>query len=196
MQLVIKRKYGIRWILIFFHDSSTGKFYNDTTAYHYVNPDDPYMYSIIGDMRYKHRYRGSYEYLIEYPALSGYNQWIQTIDIGSTSSDQTASDIGYKDLHIDFPHRDFYGISKSLSTKYTVFDGSPHLGNTNDNYWFSIGAKEGYSNETDFPGPQYAGNYDGVQKCLLWLRANTITIRQIISLKIISRCAFAFYLCK
>ena len=64
MNLVRKRQFGVNWILIFFHNSTTGQWFNDITALHYIDSTNPFMYSIIGDMKNKHKYKGFYEYFI------------------------------------------------------------------------------------------------------------------------------------
>ena len=165
---------GANWLLIYYHNSETGLFFDNDSA-SFINNE--YQYSIIGSITERFKHNGNFEYLLEYPEQNGFNRWKQKIHISDTNELQTPEDIGYTPVHIDFTQKynniGFGGLSKSNSIR-TVFDGSPANGASSDNYWFAIGPKEKYYNKNQFPGPYYGEYADGVTKCYLWIRISGI----------------------
>ena len=166
----VKKQYGATWTLIFYHDITTGKLFDSTTA---LLINNEYQFSIIGTINSNFKANNYYEYLLEYPELVGYNRWKQKIDLASTTTAQKSSDIGYKGIHIDFNNGSWGGLSRSLSTSKTVFDGSPGIGDEYNSFWYSIGALTDYYSKNQFPGPPRGENSIGVHKCYLWLRIPT-----------------------
>ena len=158
--LRFKKDHGATWELIFYHDYTAGDKFNDDLA---LLSNDEKRFSIIGLINENFRHNGYYEYLLEYPEVPGYIQWRQSIDIASTTSTQTSKDIGFIKLHADYPG--FEGLSRSTEPAATTFDGTPG----SYGYWYSVGAKVDYFG-TQFPGPEYAGQRDGVHYCKLWIR--------------------------
>ena len=109
----LKNEFGAIWQLLFYHDTSTGKFFDDTTI-NFVN--DEFRYSTIGGISQSYKVNGYFEYLLEYPDEPHYNRWKQRINLKDTTNMQTSEDIGYKPIHIDFngPGEDgkFGGIAR------------------------------------------------------------------------------------
>ena len=163
-----KYKFSAAWQLIFFHNSTTGLFFDETKI---QSIDDDHRYSIMGSINEKYKRNGYFEYLIEYPEVPGYNRWKQQKSIADTEVSDNATDIGFKPIHIDFHNREtpFEGLSKS-NTRYTIYDGSPAKGASNSGFWFSIGATGKYNQKNQFPGPYYGTVEDGVTLCYLWIK--------------------------
>ena len=164
----LSRKYGALWQLIFYHDISGGLFNNETALCN----NEPKKFSTIGMITADFQHGGYYEYLLQYPEVPGYNRWKQKIAIADTTMEQKSDDIGYKKVHIDFGKLDWGGLSRSLSTCCTVFDGSPGIGNANNWYWYAIGSTAYYSQKKLIPGPgndEYPDGYT-VNYVYLWIR--------------------------
>ena len=167
MKIFYKEQYRAGWKLIYFHDILLGgsdSLFNVETA---LQIDTEDRYSIIGTITERYKTNGYYEYLLEYPERNGYNRWRQTIDIASTKPEQTKDDIEFKKIHLDFPGGSFGGLSRSTSIN-TIFDGSPGVGGTETDYWFSIGPTALYYQKIQFPGPPNGAI--GVTKCFLWIK--------------------------
>lgn len=64
------------WKLLYYHDFSTeGKWSNVQEANHSIKSD---KYSILDKLDSRYKINGKYEFLLEYPEVSGYNRWTQT----------------------------------------------------------------------------------------------------------------------
>jgi hypothetical protein len=159
----LKRQYGALWELIFYHDITGGLF----SASAALCSNNEKLYSIIGMIGDDYKNGEYFEYLLEYPEVPGYNRWKQKIAIANTTPGQTSADIGYKGVKIDFSDAQWGGIARSTTTCCTVFDGSP---GDNNGFWYSIGATAYYDSRTQYPGPVYASQTDGVKYSLLWIR--------------------------
>jgi len=135
------------WDLVFEHISSNGNFFNG--ANYAYNCDTPYLYSSLIYMDNKYIINGSYEFLLEYPELSGYNRWSQSNNpMYETESNKQAT--GYKAISIKWSGRYWGGLCKSKSSE-TYIDGSTLH---SDVWWYSIGSKAQFQKVTNgIPGP-------------------------------------------
>lgn len=160
--LWFKREHGALWELIFFQNvtEEANAYFTDTSV---LNINEKKRFSIIGLINERFRYKGYYEYLLEYPEYKGYIRWKQAIDIASTTSTQTSEDIGFKDVHHDF--NGFKGLSRSTVSGATVFDGTP--GETG--FFYSIGAKCSYINSNQIAGVPLESKYP-TRITYLWIR--------------------------
>ena len=154
------------WLLIFYHDISTDKYFTHNTIF-LVNTT--YTYSILGSIHENYKINGFYEYLLEYPDEPNYNRWKQRVNIKDTTNTQTSKDIGYKPIHIDFAPQDgeFGGIARSDKPAEAIFDGTPGVAG----HWFTIGALEHYISHYQMAGFYNGVDYKvGVRKVKLWIR--------------------------
>ena len=168
MTPITKYAHGAHWLLIFYHYSKNGNFFDNETAY---KIDDEDRFSIIGMISPRFMYDNYYEYLLEYPQVPGYNQWKQKKHIAETEPEQTALDIEYKPVHESFTSGNFSGMSKSLAYKDTAFDGSPGIGGDNNYFWYAIGSFKTYKQfDNEFPGPYPVYGKGAVDTVFLWIR--------------------------
>lgn len=162
--LRIKKRFGVVWQLIFYHDASGGWFDAETAL---CNNNEK-LFSAIGLITSDYKHDGYYEYLIEYPELTDYIRWQQKVAIADTSASPTKEEIGYKKIHVEFTEREFDGIARS-SRSESIFDGTSSA----YTYWYSIGATKGYFEKQEFPGPYIGDTEKGVKFAYLWIRVPT-----------------------
>ena len=162
---------GIRWILIFYHDSSQGHFFEEqisqTCNVNYC--DDLYRYSRLGNINELNTIHSNYEFYLDYPEVDKYIIWTQKITPLEKSETQSGRDNGYKHK---YSHNAplFSGLMKSLQNSYTPIDGSSDP----NGFWYSIGAKSSYTTGKNIiTGPQ-----EVVQKVYLWMRTGFIECSQ------------------
>ena len=106
----------------------------------------PQLYSILGDLNESYQINGSYEFLLEYPSVIGYNRWIQSL-LPQNNNDALLVQ-GYKPISISWNYEYWNGLVRSTVTHSTLIDGS--VGSSN--WYYSIGCI--YSPwAPNFPGP-------------------------------------------
>lgn len=141
IKVPVKKAYGCTWVRVFHHNSSNGLIDNmfaDETEVAKVNL--PNKQSVLGyldtitiaDPTIK------YEFLLEYPEVTGYNRWYQsenpwTTTVANGTGDEVAP--GYRAIHISWDTNYWGGLTKSTSTA-TALNGS--VGHSN--WYFAIGA--------------------------------------------------------
>jgi len=142
------------WDLVFEHNSGNGDFFsgnNDPTNCRKQN-----LYSNLINLKSQYYINGYYEFLLEYPEISGHNRWIQSKnpidDLEQTGKTAT----GYSPISISWPGRYWGGLCKSKNAK-TLLDGST---SSSDAWWFSIGSNMEYESENGIPGPCISLNKD------------------------------------
>lgn len=139
-----KKEYGADWLLVFRHNvPSTGIIYftEDLLNENY----EENRYSILGKIGKSFQWRGRYEFLLEYPALKGYNRWTQSKNPFTT---QYNVDVGYKKINVSWEIHGWKGISRSYDQSSSILDGSPH----EHDFYYSIGLAKNW-NENVIPGP-------------------------------------------
>ena len=70
---------GSKWILVFYHDSSTGKFFDDSIkeTCNVEFCDDPYRYSRLDKINELNKILDNYEFYLDYPETNSYVVWTQ-----------------------------------------------------------------------------------------------------------------------
>ena len=147
----IKHQNDLNWLLIFHHVSNGSIFFhkNDDASRNiekkrfsilgYVNTSD---FKVVNEKR-----DSVYEFLIEYPEITGYNQWQQSL----FPNDQRTltQNIDYVPKHISWS-RHFSGLILfyDQTNPQSYIDGT-----IGTNWHFAIGAYESYYSDDAFPGP-------------------------------------------
>ena len=173
----LKGKFGKTWLLLFHHNSSTGDYFENYEEIEYINTTT--KFSIFGFITEDFKIDGQYEFLLEYPELSGYNKWKQT-EFPTTVNESYSSN-GYDPLTCDctWSSYPFSGLSLSNDTQYTFLDAS----NSATRWYFSIGAKRNNPANNianTFPGPKVLDNPSiVVSHVFLWLHISNFNIKQI-----------------
>ena len=138
------------WVLVFEHilDSSADYF---TSVDEILSCSSKHKYSVLGKIESHHsffRYRGKYEFKLEYPELNGYNQWSQTI---FPTKAQPDTENGYENIDCKFVKNSWHGLSLTMNTDKAYLDGSPYH---KDTWFFPIGQKGRYFEGLDcLPNP-------------------------------------------
>jgi len=111
---------------------------------------------------------GKYEFLLQYPELSGFNRWKQTINpILETKAGKTVVN-GYQGIHIDWSGWYWGGLARSTFS-FSCVDGSIATGN----WYYTIGTYAGSAYTPKFPGPAYSNTDDiRVNEVYLWVKTN------------------------
>ena len=150
------------WARVFHHNTHWGQVLysaaNSNAEMKSSNTVD--KYSVLGNME-NYKNSDTWEYLLQYPdvSLTAYNRWSQTSNPVTTNNSIT----GYNPISISWTGNGWGGIA--LGTSYAFIDGSPG----NSNWWYAIGAKNGY--QGGIPGP----NSIIASTVNLWSRIDNLT---------------------
>ena len=160
--LIFETKYDKRWLKIFYHDSSNKNWFTSDEELLHCNEED--KYSIFEYISPDFKINDYYEFLLEYPGLSGYNNWKQKI-LPTQAFESITTDIGYtcepeEGCSCQWTIKSWKGLKRSSKTSYSFIDGSQ-----SSEYWFTIGAKMAYKSQNKFPGPG-----ETVTNVSLWIR--------------------------
>ena len=171
--VVCERKFfkGATWLKIFYHDSSSGKFFSNYSEV--LKFSSSCKFSVIGEVDSKYKYKDKYEFLLEYPEFNKYNRWRQTLNPKDNPEVEGQKAKGYEAIDIAYSGMYWGGLVKSSYTQ-SAFDGS-----AGHKYWyFAIGCYQSWPSDNKFPGPAiYEFNYYVVSKVILWVRIdNTIIL--------------------
>ena len=157
---------GSLWVKVFYHNATFNATFNDASEALSSNEED--KYSIIGEIRNRHRINGKYEFLLNYPEYKDqYNQWKQT---NAPHREYYCKDkiyaIGYDEVHIDWRGENWGGLQRSNPNSYYF---SYIKGSFNTTHWYySIGklpVASSFWAEPKIPGPAAA-----VKEVYLWMR--------------------------
>ena len=151
---------NVYWMKIFHHNSTGNIYFNSKSEALSCNSEK--KFSLLGNLGEYDKIDGFFEFLLEYPELSGYNRWKQEVNpllIAENSNLSPAT--GYQPISISWNGSFWGGLVKS-SHSDTFLDGSTNI----EYYWYSIGQLFDYKNTGGFPGP----NNIIVKECILWLR--------------------------
>ena len=133
-----KIAYNKAWIQVFHQKYQSGSFFTpETVLSHY----DEYKFSYLGQLE-SFRYKGKFEFLLEYPEIPGFNIFTQ-----SSNPTQNYEVQNYHPIKMSFTER-FYGLALSNDTESTFIDGNP--GGTG-NWFYAIGPYISYCQ--GIPGP-------------------------------------------
>ena len=154
---------GASWLKIYYQDADIGNFTNTEDA---RSCNEAGKYSILEEARNIHHYWNStYEFLLEYPGLQGFNRWQQSIYPLDASND----DVGeFFNVSCSWTGNYWKGLQKS-SYGCTLLEGS--IGHWT--WYYAIGAKANCEPgfRRYFPGPSGA-----LSKVYLWMRVPNIKI--------------------
>ena len=158
--LFYKQKYGATWVLLYYHDYSKVSFWK--TAAEALDYNEPDKYGNVRLISQHFKYNNEYEFLLEYPEVSGYNRWCQAKNpLDETKSGSAVNVTGYRPVHISWNTCQWSGLYKT-SNDGSLIDGSYGI-----NYgWFVIGRKSNY--EGSVPGPCVL-----VNRTVLWMRVHS-----------------------
>ena len=174
--LTYKIAHSTKWLLIFHHEVSEGKFSKDNAAFNLQKNKFSYI-SRISDYHYVNRFNESYEFLLEYPKEfpGEYNRWIQDKDpMSEWDSNITGTNAtGFSPVSLSWKDR-FGGLMRNH------IDRSLLNGQTGVWFWnYAIGhiSSQYISDEHKSPGPIYIkGNeqiHHHVSSIYLWLRISS-----------------------
>ena len=153
--LEFKYAHDALWVKVFYHDCSTGEFF--TSFEELLNTNSVYKYSILGKID-EFKTENTYEFLLEYPELNGYNRWTQTSNPTTTVERVD----GYNPISISWNTYWWHGLCAS-NPQYSFIDGS--VGHAN--WLYAIGSKQSWGTATQMPGPEKP-----LSKVYLWQRVD------------------------
>ena len=151
------------WQLLYYHDHSKSGVWNYVDEARRSYEAD--KYSVLYSINPKYKRNGEYEFLLEYPELTGFNQWCQTsnpLEENETDEDGSRNAAGYREISISWRGEKCGGLVRSSSSALTLLDGTTYHGNT----WYSVGRTE--STNGGIPGP----NGIIIQKTQLWIKVD------------------------
>ena len=126
------------------------------------------QYSILSEaLQWPHK--GEYEFLLQYPELSGFNRWTQTnfpLDENCTSGQDTVD--GFQNISCTWIEQHWGGLCRSRGC--SLLEGSINYG-----HWFyAIGTKKNCNGFgiRNIPGP----NAYEVHEVYLWMRVSNMII--------------------
>ena len=157
------------WILVHYHNSTRGDYYNKNNN-EVLNCKSKYKFSILGKLN-EYKMNNGFEFLLEYPELSGYNHWYQSSNpaVSSTVED-------YRNINISWNSSSWFGLAKSSDSANTLIDGSPF------NWHYPIGVyRDWIENSSSIPGPYScnAGYQCLFHEVFLWVRISNEKIQKI-----------------
>ena len=149
---------GATWAQILYHFNDSGsQLFASSDNLSSQTKNDFYRNSQFANLA---RYNlTSYEFLLQYSHISGYNQWKQTSNPATVNN--TIS--GYQAVSISWNDNAWGGIAKSSTTASTFIDGSPGTGT----WFYALGAYAAWNG--GIPGPSSAEK----QVTRLWLKTDS-----------------------
>ena len=149
---------GATWAQILYHFNDSGsQLFASSDNLSSQTKNDFYRNSQFANLA---RYNlTSYEFLLQYSHISGYNQWKQTSN--PATANNTIS--GYQAVSISWSDNAWGGIAKSSTTASTFIDGSPGTGT----WFYALGAYAAWNG--GIPGPSSAEK----QVTRLWLKTDS-----------------------
>jgi len=171
--LVTKEQYNATWMKVFYHYSGSGSRFSGYSEA--LNCDSTDKFSILGRLNQTFQNGGKYEFLIQYPQVSGYNRWRQSLlpydDIEKTGNQAQ----GYEPVSISWNGQFWGGLVRSTQTSWTIIDGS--AGHTN--WWYSVGTMDVQIWPNQFPGPALTDEQWILVNCVeLWIRIDHLLATQ------------------
>ena len=164
-----KRYDNAYWMLIFYHNSSAGEFFlNEEEA---LFCHENHKFSILSHINDSYKFKGKFEYLLEYPELEGTNRWRQTNNPLFENENNSTYVEGYESVNISFTSNGWSGLAKSTSIN-TLLDGS----RLHNQWYYAIGA---YNVSFSGIGPWLPGPGMRVYICKLWIRVNPISTKRV-----------------
>ena len=153
--VTVKFHDGRPFLKIFYqYTNSSSDFFQPDDDFEFINTRN--KFSIFKYINHEFKYNGYYEFLLEYPSVDGYNRWLQSVFPTETND---SSAIGYLETKSSCSWTGKYwgGLFKSSVPTYTYLEGSTD----SEKFWFAIGSKKFFDQESYFPGPGVFGD-DGI----------------------------------
>ena len=164
---ITKKEQGAEWTMIFYHDSVSGGFFSSLQEAMFC--ENPNRYSIFSKIDKNYKIEGYYEFLLEYPGVSGFNRWKQSELPWSIPEEIGKIATGYIPINISWSGFGFGGLVKSNNNNnggITLLDGS-----AGTNYWFyAIGCVNPDVYQPYYPGPSTTVGYSK-----LWIKNSVQT---------------------
>ena len=152
---------GASWLKIFYHDADIGSFSNVDEA---RSCNEAGKYSILEHARDIHHYwKDTYEFLLEYPELQGFNRWRQSVYPLDASNDNVGE---FVNVSCSCTIYNWKGLQRFLSDCSLLEES---IGSSL--WYYAIGMKANCAENwlQYFPGP-----YDAKSKVYLWMRVPDI----------------------
>ena len=159
------------WIKIFHHNVKKADYFKKREDALFSLK--PFMFSLINKIGDSIRIDGKYEFLLEYPEMTGFNMWRQTNhplrEDESKSQGRTEAE-GFDSMNLcTWTKNGFRGLVLS-SVNVTLLDGSSYQGY----YYYSIGATEQWI----YGSIPADGEEHNITEVLLWSRVNAIKLKK------------------
>ena len=160
------------WLRIFYHNMQQGgPFANQSEARHSISD---YKYSILEDVSIdpKYKYKGKYEFLIEFSDTKGYNWWRQSIfPLYEDDNESIGSNVtGYEDVSIRWRDNNWGGLAHTVREHRgcipSLLDGSIKI----TNFYYTIGNNNCYGG---YPKLTPSNTGPGVNEVTLWMRVSS-----------------------
>jgi len=156
--------YGASWLKVFYHDSSTGSYFQSYSEALSINLTK--RYSIIGSIDERFKNNDKFEFLLEYPQYNKINRWKQTLNPKDNPEVEGMQAEGYEAVNISFHGKSWGGLVKSSDSR-TALDGS--AGSLS--WYFSIGCYTSSWKPNLFPGPAIDSDTAyAVSEVYMWVR--------------------------
>lgn len=147
---------GVKWKLVYYHDSSFGYWKKDRSDVFSCN--EAGKYSILGSLHNSYRIDGRFEFLLEY--TNGFNRWQQRNNpIKEQKIEDKTEAKGYAELNCTFHEREWGGLLKSYDNYDSYVDGSI----SSKNYHYALFTTTPWNG--NIPGPN-----NPVSLVKLWVR--------------------------
>ena len=150
-----KEYLGVKWKLVYYHNSSFGYWKEDRSDVFYCN--EAGKYSMFGSLHNRYRIDGRFEFLLEYS--NGFNRWQQRNNPIKEKKTVGAFTEGYAELNCTFHDNSWGGLHRSFDGWNSYVDGST----TSHQYFYALFTKTTWNE--DIPGPAQA-----VSLVKLWVR--------------------------
>lgn len=158
----IEVKYGVRWLLIFYHNSVGGVYFSKGSQ-QLLSCNVAQKFSNLGLISNSLMIGKRFEFLIEYPEFNYYIHWCQSSNPTETSTPQN-----FVPIHVPDNKYPFEGLALSAESDNTYLDGySP------SNWHYAIGAYKSWPSAGYIAGPliyNTAGSVLGVTFVKLYIK--------------------------
>ena len=162
-----KNELGASWVKIFYqHVKQIEDAFDEVDDALYVI--DTNKYSILSEA-YQWKHEGPYEFLLQYPELTGYNYWSQTnFPLGENCDTSKKNVDGFYNISCTWTGQHWGGLCRS--TGCSLLEGTVN----HTNWFYAIGTKKdcGDYGVSDIPGP----NSYRVHEVYLWMRVSDIIL--------------------
>jgi len=170
----IKYAHGCVWLKIFYHDSTGGVFFTSYTEGESTN--QPQKFSILKTIDDRFKYNNKFEFLLEYPEVSGYNRWRQSLNPLYDNEVANQKATGYEPISISWTGEYWGGLVRTTLSSASfpcLIDGSAG----NERWWYAIGLISPQFSP-NIPGPSYATSSNSIllKKVKLWVRIDNTKI--------------------